>query len=66
MDITGKGALPDFLIKEMMDCRLIKYADESCINPASLDLTITNEVLRLESLVLPRMGERVTQTLLFD
>lgn len=64
--MISKGAMPDFLIEEMMDRQMIKYADRGSINPASLDLRTTDEILRVENLVLPHKGEKVSQILSFD
>lgn len=57
------GALPHQTICEMIECGAIKDAPLSLVNPASLDLTITDEVYRVRSVFLPRCGESVAESM---
>lgn len=51
--MSGKGALPCQVIKRMMSAGCIINAQEQNVSPASLDLTITGEVYRVEGIMLP-------------
>ncbi|MEK9154776.1 MAG: 2'-deoxycytidine 5'-triphosphate deaminase [Patescibacteria group bacterium] len=57
------GALPDTDIKSLIRAGFIKGAREENINPASLDLAVSEETYRLEGLFLPRAGEKVKDLL---
>jgi dCTP deaminase len=52
-----QGAIPYQLIREMIQAGYIKNASEAAIQPASLDLTLTDEVYRMRGSYLPRRGE---------
>lgn len=54
------GALPIQEIRDAMIAGAILNAKESCLNPASLDLTISDEVYRTEGIFQPQPGERIT------
>src|SRR3989304_7224288 len=59
-----EGALPDHKILEMMGAEFIKGADVENINSASLDLTVSGEIYRLEyGLFQPKPGEDITDCL---
>ena len=59
-----EGALPDHKILEMMGAEFIKGADVKNINPASLDLTVSGEIYRLEyGLFQPKPGEDIMDCL---
>lgn len=58
-----KGVLSSQQIREMIQRGFIKHADEKSIRPASLDLTLTSEVYRLEEMFLPKSGESVRDIL---
>ena len=60
-----KGALPSQAIRELIAQGFVKNADEKNIRPASLDLTLTSEVYRIEEVFLPRKGEAVRDLLKF-
>lgn len=53
------GALPSQTIKELMQAGCIINACENQVQPASIDLTLSNEVYRMSGLVMPKRGERV-------
>ncbi len=57
--INRPGAIPFQLIREMMASGYIRGAEETAIQPSSLDLTLTDEVYRLRGSYLPRPGESV-------
>lgn len=54
-----QGAIPFQIIRDMMAAGYIKGAKEEHIQPASLDLTITDEIYRLRGSYLPRTGEPI-------
>ena len=54
-----KGALPSQMIESLVDGGFIQGADKKNIQPSSLDLTLSEEVYRVERLFLPREGETV-------
>lgn len=53
------GALPSQKIADLIDGEFIINAQKEDIKPASLDLTISDEVYRLESIFLPRPMETI-------
>lgn len=57
------GVLPMQLIRELMASGYILGAKEENINPGSLDLTVSDEVYRVDEAFLPRHGESVTSYL---
>lgn len=56
---TKSGAIPFQIIRELIDAGYVRGANSAHIQPASLDLTITDEIYRLRGSYLPRPGERV-------
>ena len=54
-----QGAIPYQLIREMMQSGYIQGADEAIIQPASLDLRITDTVYRMRGSYLPRKHETI-------
>lgn len=54
-----QGAIPYQIIRDMMAAGYIQGAKEEHIQPASLDLTITDEIYRLRGSYLPRTGEPI-------
>jgi len=58
-----KGALPNQKIKEFISKGYIKGAKEENISPASLDLSISSEVYRVEGVFLPKKNENVRDIL---
>lgn len=59
-----EGALPDHKIMEMMEAGFIKGGNTKNVNPASLDLTVSEEIYRLEhGLFQPKPGEDINDCL---
>jgi len=57
--MSKTGVLPSQDIKEMMKATCIKEVPEAYINPASLDLPISDEAYRLVDIFLPKKDENV-------
>lgn len=55
------GALPCQTILSMMNAGFIKNANEKNVAPASLDLTISPEIYRVERIFQPRPGEKINE-----
>lgn len=55
------GALPYQSIKEFIKDGVFKNAREENVNPASLDLSLSSEIYRMEGIFLPRPGEAVAE-----
>ncbi len=53
------GAIPRQLVREMLEAGYVKGASLECLQPSSLDLTLTDEAYRLRGSYLPRPGEPV-------
>ncbi len=51
------GAIPMQMIREMIAAGYIESADPTAIQPASIDLTLTDEAYRMRGSYLPRKGE---------
>ncbi|MFO0764868.1 MAG: 2'-deoxycytidine 5'-triphosphate deaminase [Patescibacteria group bacterium] len=54
------GALPIQTLREMIDDKLVINADESCLQPSSMDLPITDEIYRMPGSILPRKDECIS------
>ena len=54
-----QGAFPSQKIKELITGGAIVNANITNVQPASLDLTISEEIYRVDALFLPRVGETV-------
>jgi len=54
-----KGALPSQMIQALMRARIVRNAQISNVQPSSLDLTLTDEIWRMPSMILPRRGEKI-------
>lgn len=63
--LSKHGALPDHLIKGMIENGSIVRADKSSISPASLDLSVSEEIYRLRGVMQPRVNESVYDLLKF-
>ena len=62
MNFTKKnGAVPSQKIREMIKENYIKNADERNVQPASLDLTISNEAYQMKGTFLPQIGEKISE-----
>lgn len=55
-----RGALPSQAIHKLIHEGHIMNAPAAHVQPASLDLTLSNEIYRMRGIVLPRRGEKVT------
>jgi dCTP deaminase len=53
-----KGVLPDHFLRQLLG-QFITGVDERFVNPASLDLPLSDEAYRLEAIFLPKRGETV-------
>jgi len=53
------GALPDTLLRQLIVGNNIIGADLEHVSPASLDLTVSEEVYKIRGLVLPKVGEPI-------
>ncbi|MDO8584243.1 MAG: 2'-deoxycytidine 5'-triphosphate deaminase [bacterium] len=53
------GAIPFQMIRDMMEAGYVEHASPEAIQPASLDLTVSDEVYRLRGSYLPRPGEPI-------
>lgn len=58
-----RGALSSQALRKLIERGAIKNATTSQVRPASLDLTITTEVYRIDEAFLPRKGEAVRDLL---
>src|ERR1035437_6771077 len=61
--LNGKGTLPSQTIKELIRAGFIKNANEENVRPASLDLTISDEIYSVNGIFQPAKGETVRKVL---
>ena len=54
-----QGALPSQVIRELIRTGFIEGAKAEHVSPASLDLTLSDEVYTISGLILPRQGETI-------
>jgi len=59
MEPHRRGALPLQLIQALIERGVIRGADSENVNPASLDLAISEEMYRVPGIIQPRSGERI-------
>lgn len=59
MQGPGTGVLPRQLLKDLAGTGYINGIDQSHFNPASIDMPLSDEAYRLNSIFLPRSGEHV-------
>ncbi len=59
------GALPSQTIRELIHAGFIVGADVGHIAPASLDLSLSSEIYAISGLVLPKLGEKVSDLLMY-
>ncbi len=59
MEISRRGALPDSKLRTLMEHGFIIGGDADHISPASLDLTLSDEIYTIQGLVLPKAGESI-------
>lgn len=57
------GTLPDRLLRELMETGFIKGAKPENVSPASLDLSMSEEVYRVNGMFQPRLGETIRSLL---
>lgn len=62
-DVQPRGALPSQMLRKMIREKVIRGAPEKNVQPASLDVTISDEVYRVERLFLPDANETVRSLL---
>lgn len=60
---NGRGALPHQTIMKMIRAGFITGATEDNVRPASLDLSISEEIYKVEGIFQPRIGETVRTVL---
>jgi dCTP deaminase len=58
-----KGALPSQTILELIRAGFITGAEEKNVKPSSLDLTVSNEIYKVEGIFQPRKSETVRDVL---
>ncbi len=63
MEISRRGALPDHKLKTLIEHGFILGADTGHLSPASLDLTLSEEIYVIKGLVLPKAGEPIRSLL---
>lgn len=63
MKTSPMGALPAQTLTEYLTAGYIIGATPEHVSPASLDLTVTEEVYEIRGLVLPRVGEKIRDLL---
>lgn len=56
---ADRGALPAQMIEELMTSGCIKGALTEHVSPASLDLTLSDELYEITGLILPQTGEEI-------
>jgi len=54
-----RGALPAQTISQLIEKQCIKNAQSKHVSPASLDLTLSDEIYKIRGLMLPKTGENV-------
>lgn len=57
------GALPAEMLARLIESGCIVGADTKHISPASLDLTVSKELYRIDGLILPQTGEQIRSLL---
>lgn len=57
------GALSDRLMKELIEGKFIKNALMEGINPSSMDLTLSEEIYRVDGIFQPMFGEKIRKLL---
>ncbi len=61
--LSGRGVLPYQHIKRMVEAGELQNIAPENVRPASLDLTLTSEIYRLDEMFLPRKGETIRDIL---
>ncbi len=60
---SGSGALPDQAITELIEAGFITGAKDVNVRPASLDLSISSEIYKVEGIFQPKENETVREVL---
>jgi len=60
---NGRGALPYQTILQMIRAGFVSGANENNVKPASLDLSLSKEIYKVEGVFQPRVGETVRDVL---
>lgn len=63
MELRKQGALPAQTLLTLITEGYIQGADAARVSPASLDLTLTDELYEIRGLILPRTGETIRSLL---
>ena len=63
MQTNLSGALPSQRLQKLIEAGFIIGASQENISPASLDLTISDEIYKIDGLLLPRKGESIQDLL---
>ena len=63
MNLRGGEVLPDWKIRELMQKGVIIGADESLVNPSSLDLRVSAEWYKVLGSFLPPEDQKVEEAL---
>lgn len=61
--LNSQGALPSQIITEMVRAGTILGSEEKNIRPSSLDLSVSDEIYKVEGVFQPRPGETVREVL---
>jgi len=59
------GALPAETLTRLLESGCVRGADLAHVSPASLDLTLSEEIHRIDGLILPQTGENIRSLLPF-
>lgn len=63
MNSSKQGALPSQTLRELIESGCIQHARKEYISPASLDLTLSEEIYKIDGLFLPKKGESIRDML---
>jgi len=58
-----RGALPDFMIRELIENDVLQGAHTEDVSPSSVDLRVTDMIWRVRGFFLPRPGETIAELL---
>jgi dCTP deaminase len=61
--MATNGALPAQILTQLIEQGCIKGAQKEHVSPASLDLTLSNEIYTIRGLILPQVGEEIRDLL---
>lgn len=63
MSYSDLGALPVQTLQQLLENNCIKHAEAKHLSPASLDLTLSDEIYSIRGLMLPKAGEKIRDLL---